>query len=448
MHVYADLVLVGSGWLGARWLREQLQPLNPINDFDVYVQALPLIVIPWVFSCWLFGIYQSARNTTLVDQLQSLLRGVVLGFLIVSAIGFFSRELEFGRSVVLLSAALNLVLQGTSRAVFRAVEGRMRRSGLHDVRALIVGAGTTGARLLQRIQDRPEAGYAISGFLDDEESLHGRSVANRPVLGGTRDLRRVVIELGIEEVVIAIPSLEHARLLALVLECEDLDVSFRVVTSLFEVLTTSAHVELIDDLPLVTLGGRRVSRAYSVSKRAFDLVCALVLLGLSAPFWLWWTWRIRRDSPGPALFVQQRAGEAGVPFRMYKFRTMRTDTDPYAEAPRTREDHRITPYGGWLRRSSIDEVPQLLNVLRGEMSLVGPRPEMPFIVETYEDWQRRRLAVKPGITGLWQILGRKDMPLHENLHYDFYYIHNRSFLFDLSILIRTVLAVVLRRGAF
>ena len=133
---------------------------------------------------------------------------------------------------------------------------------------------------------------------------------------------------------------------------------------------------------------------------------------------------------------------------MYKFRTMRTDADPYAVAPHDRHDSRITTYGRWLRGSSIDELPQLVNVLRGEMSLVGPRPEMPFIAESYDEWQKRRLSVKPGITGMWQILGRKDLPMHENLQYDFYYIRNRSLGLDLSILLRTFGAVFSRKGAF
>ena len=152
-------------------------------------------------------------------------------------------------------------------------------------------------------------------------------------------------------------------------------------------------------------------------------------------------------SPGQWL-TQQRVGRGGRPFTLYKLRTMRADAAPYAVAPRAGDDPRVTRYGRWLRRSSIDELPQLWNVLRGDMSLVGPRPEMPFIAERYDDWQRRRLSVSPGITGLWQILGRKDLPMHENLQYDFYYIRNRSLVLDLSILLRTVGAVLSRRGAF
>jgi exopolysaccharide biosynthesis polyprenyl glycosylphosphotransferase len=449
LHVYTDVGLVGAGWLAAWAIRARLVGwLGEINGVDTYVQALPLIVPPWIASCWLFGIYQSARDGSFVDQIQALLRGVLLGFLVVCSIGFFSKELDFARTVVVLSAGLSLLLQGASRALFRRAEKRLRRSGRCDVRTLIVGAGTTGARLLQRMQDHPEAGYRVVGFLDDDPALAGERVANRPVLGGRADLRRVVRELAIREVVIAIPSLEHAEMLALVLDCEDLDIEFRVATDLFEVLTTSARVELIDDVPLVRLGGRRGTRGYRLAKRAFDVGGALLLLVASAPLFLWCALRIRLDSPGPVLFAQVRVGQGGRPFRMYKLRTMHTGVEPYREAPRERGDARVTRYGAWLRRTSLDELPQLWNVLRGEMSLVGPRPEMPFIVERYQEWQRRRLTVKPGITGLWQILGRKDLPMHENLQYDFYYIHNRSFLFDLSILIRTALAVGTGRGAF
>jgi lipopolysaccharide/colanic/teichoic acid biosynthesis glycosyltransferase len=214
------------------------------------------------------------------------------------------------------------------------------------------------------------------------------------------------------------------------------------------VLTAGTSVDLVDDLPLVRLGGRQPGPHYVPAKRAIDVLGALAALVLSSPFWLYWALRIKLSSPGPVFFVHGRVGKDGKHFRMFKFRTMANDTDPYCQAPEEHGDPRITPYGRWLRRTSIDELPQVLNVLRGEMSLVGPRPEMPFIADTYDEWQHRRLSVKPGITGLWQILGRKDLPMHENLHYDFYYIRNRSLWLDCSLMIRTVWAVLSRRGAY
>ncbi len=449
-HIYTDLLLVGMAWLAAYSIRFQLNEVlgRDINSFSNYVNALPLIVPPWILSCALFGVYRSPRMTTAVDEIQSLLKGVVLGLLVLSSIGFFVKEFDFGRSVVLASTAISLVFQGLSRHAFRRVDRHLRARGCFDVPALILGAGVTGVRLLQKLQDHPETGYRIVGFLDDAPALVGDAIANHPVLGRVEDLRKVVSEHGVSEVFVAMPSLDHDRLLSFGLECEDLDVTFRMVTDVFEVLTSDAQIDLIDDLPLVHLRSHQVHAGYDWLKRVFDAAGALAALVLTAPLWLWIALRIRLDSPGPVFFVHTRAGRNGVPFRLYKFRTMAADSHPYRTAPKRRTDPRITRYGSWLRRSSLDELPQLLNVLNGSMSLVGPRPEMPFIVDGYQDWQRRRLSVKPGITGLWQILGRKDLPMHDNLQYDFYYIHNRSLLFDLSILLRTIAAVLARRGAY
>ena len=450
LHVATDCVLVSLGWLGAYGIRWALDDVlgTPINPFRRYVEALPLVVVPWVATCWLFGIYRVARLRTLVDELQALLRGSALGLLVVSALSFFFRELEFGRFVVAISAVNNLLLQGVSRVLFYRAQRRLWRSGAHDVPVLIVGTGVAAIRLLQKLQDHPEIGYRVVGLLDDSEELAEKDVAGHPVLGRVEDLRAVAQGAGVGEIFVADPGIGHTRMLSLVLDCEDLGIEFRVVTNLFEVLTAGTELDLVDDLPLVRLGRDQPHPLYEVAKRAFDVCGALAGLVLLAPLLLWCAWRIRATSPGPAFFTQLRIGRDGRPFRMIKFRTMYRDVAPEAVAPTGPGDPRVTPYGRWLRSTSIDELPQLLNVLRGEMSLVGPRPEMPFIVAAYDEWQRRRLSVTPGITGLWQILGRKDLPMHQNVQYDFYYIRNRSLALDASILLRTAGAVLSRRGAF
>ncbi|MBW2543658.1 MAG: sugar transferase [Deltaproteobacteria bacterium] len=450
IHILVDTILVAIGWIGAYWLRYALnEPLgSQINPFGGYFRALPLVVGPWMFCCWAFGIYRSSRASTLVEEFQTLFRGVALGLLVVASISFFFRELYFGRFVVLACVGLNLILQGMSRVAFHKLEERMRRSGEHDVPVLIAGTGVSAIRLLQKLQDHPEIGYQVVGFVDDSDDEERKDVANRPVLGHIDDVREIAIEHGVREVFVAMPSLSHTRMLSIVLDCEDLGMTFRVVTNLFEVLTAGTPIDLVDDLPLVRLGRHRAHPFYEPVKRALDLVGASLGLILLAPVMLWCARRIVRESPGPAIFRQERVGRDGKIFQIQKFRTMYSDVECYAVAPKDGADPRITPFGRFLRITSLDELPQLFNVLKGEMSLVGPRPEMPFIVETYDEWQRRRLSVKPGITGLWQILGRKDLPMHENLQYDFYYIRNRSLAQDLSILLRTVGAVLSRRGAF
>jgi exopolysaccharide biosynthesis polyprenyl glycosylphosphotransferase len=449
LHVATDAVLVSLGWLAAWCLRDAMAaPIGrAINPLDWYLRALPIVVVPWIATCWWFGIYRSRRTQTAVDELSKLLRGATLGLLVLAAVGFFFKELEFGRLVVLASAGMNLAFQAASRMFFHRLERRLRRSGSSDLRVLIVGTGVPAIRLLQKLQDHPEDGYRVVGLLDDAPELREKDVAGQPVLGHVDDLRAVAIRHQVEEILVALPSLGHTRLLSLVLGCSDLGITFRVVTNLFEVLTAGTQLDLVDDMPLVRLGLERVHPLYEPCKRLFDLVCASVGLLLCAPLLAWVALRLRQSGVSP-WFVHERVGRDGRRFQMIKLRTLRSDVGAYEEAPRGPDDPRITPYGRWLRATSIDELPQLWNVLRGEMSIVGPRPEMPFVVERYDEWQRRRLAVKPGITGLWQILGRKDLPMHENLQYDFYYIRNRSLSLDASILLRTAGAVWSRRGAF
>jgi exopolysaccharide biosynthesis polyprenyl glycosylphosphotransferase len=448
LHIACDALLVSLGWLAAFWIRFALNDVlgRPINPLDWYVRALPVVVIPWIATGWVFGIYRSPRMKSTIEEFQQAFRGAVLGLFVLAAVGFFFRELHFGRTVVLLSASLNLVLQGMSRVAFLTLERHQRSRGLHDVPAIIVGTDVPAIRLLQKIQDHPETGYRVVGFVDEAPDGE-KDVAGLPVLGRLSDLRSIAVEHGAREIFVAMPSLGRTRMLSLVLDCEDLGITFRVVTNLFEVLTAGTQLDLVDDLPLVRLGRGRIHPLYAPAKRVFDLLLGLVALVLVSPLMAWVALRLWRQGTRP-FFVQERVGQGGARFRFVKFRTLGGDVDPYAVAPRDREDPRITPYGRWLRATSIDELPQLWNVLKGEMSLVGPRPEMPFIVDGYDEWQRRRLTVKPGITGLWQILGRKDLPMHENLQYDFYYIRNRSLALDASILARTATAVLSRRGAF
>lgn len=179
-------------------------------------------------------------------------------------------------------------------------------------------------------------------------------------------------------------------------------------------------------------------KGYTNGKRVFDVVCAALILILCAPFVVVMALLIKRDTAGPVLFRQQRVGKDGRTFLLYKFRTMYIETPAYALKPDDADESKITPVGAFLRATALDELPQLFNVLKGEMSLVGPRPEMPFIVQTYTTYQRQRLAVKPGITGPWQLSNVRHLPIHQNLHYDLEYIKNQSFLFDLRMLLETV----------
>jgi exopolysaccharide biosynthesis polyprenyl glycosylphosphotransferase len=300
-----------------------------------------------------------------------------------------------------------------------------------------------------RIQNHPEVGYELVGFIDRRAAELGEKVAGVPVISDGRDLVTLLLRYRVEEVFLAIPSLPQHEAFGLVVQCEEAYVHFKIVRDdLLQVITDRVKIDDIGDFPVILLREGRLRPVDLVLKRCLDLAMTLPLLVLSLPLWLFIAVAIRLDSPGPVLFSHDRVGMGGRVFRLFKFRTMRTDTPPYAVAPGDQSDSRITRFGRWLRKTSLDELPQFLNVLKGEMSLVGPRPEMPFIVEHYEPWQRRRLDVPQGITGLWQIAGRKQLPLHFNLEYDFYYIRNWTLLLDIAILLRTLPAVLLGKGAF
>lgn len=445
-----DAITVAASWLAAYGLRYLLnEPLgNPINPFATYLYATPVIVALWLTTNSTFGLYSNRRGVTRNAEWNLLLKSTWIGLLVISSLAFFFREFEFARIVIGFSAVLSLISVALTRTWFRRVEARWRASGHADVRTLIVGAGMTGARALQKIQDHPEIGYHVVGFLDDDPNKANLSIGKAQVLGTLKDFRKTVTKHKVHEVILAIPAMPHEKILAVIMEAEDLDIRFRVISDLFGVLATEGNLDLIEDFPIFELNTGKSQKHYEKIKRFLDLSVCLLVAPVALVLHGFIALAIRLDSPGPALFTQDRVGRYGENFRMFKYRTMHADSPRYAVAPKEGTDPRITRVGGFLRKTSLDELPNLINVFKGEMSLVGPRPEMPFIVATYEDWQLKRLDAKPGVTGLWQILGRKDLPLHENLEYDFYYIKNKSIFLDLSILWRTFAVVVSRKGAY
>lgn len=445
-----DTVLISAAWFGAYALRWLLTPAfgYPINPFSIYAEAYPMVAFLWVVTNSLFGMYKPKKLRKNIEEIQALLRGVMLAALVVMSVSFLFKEYDFARSVVLIFIGLTLVLTGLSRLLLFRVADKFKKLGYGRTRCIIIGAGTTGIRAMQRIMDHPEKGYDVVGFLDDDTGKLNTAISKRPVLDKILNIREVVERMNIEEVFIAIPSLRHNRIMELIMKCEGLPVGFRIASDLFGVLAHNTDIEFLEELPVFDLKEEKENRAYTLSKRIMDIAIACVLVLLALPLWTLIPLLIRLDSRGTTFFVHERIGLNGEPFRIYKFRTMEETTDPYAYSPDKAADKRITRVGRFLRQTSMDELPNLINVLKGDMSIVGPRPEMPFIVQNYREWQKKRLTVKPGITGLWQILGRKDIPLHDNLEYDFYYIKNRSLLLDIIILLKTIPAILSRRGAY
>ncbi len=450
--VILDAVMYMAVWFCSYWLRDALASwgilVRPINDMHVYVAALALYLPLWLSCSWYYGLYDYEPKRTSIATAAAVLKTVMLGTVLSLALAYILKSFDLGRFILLATPVLYFLYLAICRSLLRKWKKRLARRGTGLLNVAIIGLSRTARRVADRIVTNPLSGYRLAGFIDPYKRRRVSTLAGFPVFGTTESIVDIVKREEIDVIFVAAPQLEQDRLMDLIVRCDELDVEFKIASTMFGVINDRVKVDEIDEMPVVQLRNDRLHPLSIGVKRAGDIALSLTLLLLTAPVLLILAIIIKLDSPGPVFFRQQRVGYKGQLFNMYKLRTMRVDADPYAVAPTAEDDNRITRCGRWMRKLSLDEFPQLLNVLRGEMSMVGPRPEMPFIVEKYEDWERHRLDVKPGITGLWQIVGRKNLPLALNIEYDFYYIKNQGLLFDIVILIRTIPAVLFGRGAF
>jgi exopolysaccharide biosynthesis polyprenyl glycosylphosphotransferase len=448
--IVLDAVLLCLSWFCAYWLRSSMPSFFPklINPFRAYLWFTPIMVLVWISACFFFGLYRRIGRMSLVMEFNAIFKAFLLGLLVSMSLAFLFKDLNLGRSVIILMGGLSLFTLTISRAIIRKVETGLWTRGLLTVRALVVGAGESGIRTVQKLQDSREVGYRVVGFIDKDEKKHGTIVGGFPVLGGERDIHAVIDAHDIDDVFFAIPNISHHRILDIISSSQRAWTSFHIVTDVFDVISNETHIDMIGSFPVVDLKGEGAGLGYEAAKRAMDITLSLTAALLTLPFWLCAIVLIKADSRGPVFFSQSRVGKNGKEFSIYKFRTMHAETDAYARSPKSSEDDRITRSGRLLRKFSLDELPQIINVISGDMSIVGPRPEMPFIVARYKEWEKKRLSVRPGITGLWQIIGRKDLPLEENIQYDFFYIKNRSLAMDFSIILRTIPALLSRKGAY
>lgn len=462
--VAADALAITTLWLLAYEIRYTFDSafLRPINEDIYYAKALAVVVPMWLMVLASWGHYTHRERRSSLAQVRHVLGAFKDGLIASFALAFLLREYELGRSVVGMSAVLICVWVWATRAGLRYVRQRALEHGIGLRRALVVGTGETARRAVARLATHREIGYDLVGVVAVDPASHppgrlaGEDVTDigpphafdKPVLGFIDDLREIIQRERVEEVFLAAPELDNNRMLNAIARCNDLHTNFKTCSNIMEVITDRVKIDDINDLPVIPFRRGELPAVQAVLKRLLDVVVAGGLLLVFALPMLVIAAIIRATCGAPVLFRQQRVGRHGRAFTILKFRTMTVDTRPYDVAPTDPVDPRITWIGRFLRRTSLDELPQLINVLRGDMSMVGPRPEMPFIVDQYEPWQRERLKVRPGITGLWQIIGRKNLPLHQHLEYDFYYIKNQSLLLDILIILRTIPAVILGRGAY
>ena len=441
--VVCTLAVVLAFMLRAYYPPWFLAPLR--HPIEHYLRALPVILGVWFVVFALLGMYEPRRTLNTISSRAADLRAVSLAVLMIAAASFLAHQ-NYSRAILLEFWALGVLLTWVERSLLGRYRQGVLKRGRMNSRALILGTGDLARVVLSRLQDH-RFGLQAVGFVRNGGPAPAE-IDGVPVVGHLDELPRLAGELSIDEVLVADPEVPAAELMRAIGKAEVAHVEFLIIAGPLQVLTAATELTGPADLPVLEMRQRAFGPVQQACKRFCDVLGGLLLLMLTAPLMLAIAAAIKLQTKEPALFRQKRVGHHGREFVMYKFRTMRSDTAAYAPSPDRRDDERVTPVGRWLRRYSLDELPQLLNVLKGEMSIVGPRPEMPFLVEQYEPWQRRRLDALPGMTGLWQILGRKDLPLRDNIEYDFYYIRNQSLLLDIAIFLRTLPIVILGRGAY
>ncbi|HHN94232.1 MAG TPA: undecaprenyl-phosphate glucose phosphotransferase [Anaerolineae bacterium] len=454
--IFTDATCVIAAFLIGLYLRSTLPygrvPLHPdgIPRPIFYLIAVSL----WVLVAFTTSLYDPRSSYKAVNEFQTLV--LTWGFfsLAVAGVLYFTFR-DVSRLLVAYALVVLLLLVALWRTIAR-VAFRVIKSPPTERRVLIVGAGSVGQQVAEMVEAHRWTGLKLVGYLDDDLSKRQQGL---PVLGMLNDARAVVEERKVDEVVIALPRRANERLNQLVAVLHELPVHTRVVPDYFALALYRAVAENFAGIPMIDLRAPALNDYQRLVKRLFDLTLGSVITILAMPVMAVVAVAIKLDSPGPVLFRQQRVGENGRLFTMYKFRSMVVGAEKMqAQVNELDEeghiihkkidDPRVTRVGRFIRRTSLDELPQLFNVLKGDMSLVGPRPELPWLVEEYDLWQRKRFAVPQGITGWWQVNGRSDKPMHLHTEDDLYYVQNYSLWLDLLILLKTVFVVLKGQGAY
>lgn len=466
----------GFAWI-AFWLAYLLRYRSELGgtilpaDWEPFVtfhgKAI-LFVILTIAVLTVRGAYRLPRWTGLLDETSLVVGGLTTAMSVVILWAFFLRFAP-SRLVFIYAWALAIALFVIRRASGQAVRRWFWTRGIGVDRVLVVGAGQIGRRVMQAMMGQPDLGYRLVGFVDDPEENGPIPVAteHRIVhakwLGSPDDVDKLVVDHRVDEVIIALPADDHERVVAIVGQCRARDVTFKVVPDLFQLSIDHVDLGEVAGVPLIGLKASAITGTNYLVKRTMDVIIAISVLAIMAVPMAMIAWLIRRDSTGPVLWRQPRVGRNGRPFILTKFRTMvaeaerhrpdliavgRANGDADPRLFKMRDDPRLTKIGRLLRRFSLDELPQFVQVLRGQMSVVGPRPPLPDEVGGYDEWHEQRLMVTPGLTGLWQVNGRSNLNFDEMVRLDLYYAEHWSPWLDVKIMLRTIPAVLTGNGAF
>jgi exopolysaccharide biosynthesis polyprenyl glycosylphosphotransferase len=484
--VVADAMIAATSFAAAFYIREGVAVFQQTSDgrfawspgFAPYGALMLFVVLIRVLAMRYHNLYRLRGEFSFVDDGFRVFKATAIGSLLIVAAaflyrgGFNYRAFSYARAVFLLDFLIALASFYTLRLLVRSAQSFFRQRGINLIPTLVVGRGPEAAFCIKEMRERPSLGYRVIGVVEGGAFRPGvpGTYEGVPVVSDLAGLPEAIRESRANEVIIADSAVNGDALFNVMIRCgRRRGVEFRIAPSLFNCLPSKTEVDQIGALPMIRLFREPLSDFARGTKRFSDIAIASSTLALLSPFWLLIALLIRFDSKGPVFYAQERVGMDGRIFLVYKFRTMHVNADSeihreyqrkfiagQAEANvgdderpayKLRNDPRITRVGRFLRRLSLDEVPQLYNVLRGDMSVVGPRPPIPYEVEAYELRHRKRLDMKPGLTGLWQVSGRNRLPFEEMVKLDLFYIENWSLLSDVKIILRTVLVMIRGDGS-
>jgi exopolysaccharide biosynthesis polyprenyl glycosylphosphotransferase len=457
-----DALFISVSFFLAYHLRFKSMPYYAPFSSQFYWTLLALLVPTWFLIFAAYGLYNPRELFGGTREYARVVNACAVGVMAMIVLSFMYREAEqsVSRGWLLICFGLSVLTITSYRLAFRRLVYRLRQRGLFLKRSLIVGANQEGQAMAEQFRSVPTAGVHVVGFVDDTLT-RGTVVNGLPVLGNSKFLKALVEELRIDELIVAPTSLSRKALLDIyrTFNSNGSSVEIKLSPGLFEILTTGATVQEVGSVPLVSLNRLRITGIDAFLKSALDYVGAAVGLVLLLPFLLLIGLLVKLDSPGPALHRRRVLGAGGQTFEAFKFRTMRVDADEYLKQHpelaeeleregKLKDDPRVTRLGKFLRKASVDELPQLINVLKGQMSLVGPRMIAPPEWAKFGKWKHNLLTVKPGVTGLWQVSGRSELSYEDRVRLDMHYIRDYTVWLDMRVLLNTFGAVLHGSGAY
>ncbi len=460
---------VGAFWI-AYVLRYHLEIGGEIapadwQPFNTFLRPVAVSVVLVIVVFTMRGMYRLQRNAGVLDTVPMVVGGFTTVMAGVVLLAFFLR-FSPSRLVFFYALVAGIVLMIAHRVMTHAVQRRLWQRGIGVDRVLVIGEGESGRRVMQALTGTPGLGYQLVGYAGPSGPADRINVATEqgivsfPRLGSPEEIPSLVETFDVDEVIVLPSGTGSLSVLEVVQQCRQSIVQFRIVPDILQFSLDRVDLAEIGGVPTIGVRDASIRGWNAVMKRSIDVVVSSIVLLLTAVPMAIIALVIRMDSPGSILFRQTRIGQNGKPFTMLKFRCMVENADElWAELVKTtqgaddklfklKNDPRMTRSGRWLRRFSLDELPQFVQVLKGDMSVIGPRPPLPLEVASYEQWHHQRLLVKPGMTGLWQVNGRSSLTFDEMVRLDLYYAENWTPWLDTKIMLRTVPAVVMARGAF